>query len=60
MAQDEVALERFDLVVDRRAYFTRPVRALLDFAAGRAMREKAKAMGGYALSDAGRVRWLSP
>lgn len=55
-----LVLERFDLVVDRRAYFTRPVRALLDFAAGRAMREKAKAMGGYALSDAGTVRWLSP
>ncbi len=55
-----LVLERFDLVVDRRAYFTRPVRALLDFAGGGAMREKAKAMGGYTLSGTGKVRWLSP
>ena len=52
--------ERFDLVVDRRAYFTAPVRMLLDFAGGEAMREKAKSMGGYALSETGAVRWLSP
>ena len=52
--------ERFDLLVDRRAYFTEPVRALLDFAAGDAMREKADAMGGYRLEDSGAVRWLSP
>ena len=55
-----LVLERFDLVVDRRAYFTDPVRALLDFAAGKAMKEKAKAMGGYVLSETGKVRWLSP
>ena len=55
-----LVLERFDLVVDRRAYFTDPVRALLDFAAGKAMKEKARAMGGYVLSETGKVRWLSP
>ncbi len=55
-----LVLERFDLVVDRRAYFTGPVRTLLDFAGGGAMKEKAKAMGGYVLSDTGQVRWLSP
>ena len=47
-------------MVDRRAYFTGPVRTLLDFAGGGAMKEKAKAMGGYTLADTGRVRWLSP
>ena len=52
--------ERFDLLVDRRAYFTEPVRTLLDFAAGEAMRKKADAMGGYVLNDTGAVRWLSP
>ena len=55
-----LVLERFDLVVDRRAYFTDPVRALLDFAGGKAMKEKAMAMGGYVLSETGKVRWLSP
>lgn len=55
-----LVLERFDLVVDRRAYFTDPVRTLLDFAGSEAMKAKAKAMGGYVVSDTGRVRWLSP
>ncbi|MDE0060766.1 MAG: helix-turn-helix transcriptional regulator [Defluviicoccus sp.] len=52
--------ERFDLLVDRRAYFTEPVRVLLDFAAGVTIRQKAEAMGGYRLEDTGAVRWLSP
>ena len=52
--------ERFDLLVDRRAYFTAPVQTLLDFARGDALRRKAHAMGGYDLSESGSVRWLSP
>ena len=55
-----LVLESFDLVVDRRAYFTEPVRTLLDFAGSEAMNRKAKAMGGYGLLNAGAVRWLSP
>ena len=53
-------LENFDLVVDRRAYFTEPVRTLLDFSRGEAMKKKARSMGGYGLSGTGAVRWLSP
>ena len=56
----QIVLERFDLVVDRRAYFTDPVRKLLDFAGGEKMKAKAEAMGGYRLPDTGAVRWLSP
>ena len=52
--------ERFDLLVDRRAYFTEPVRTLLAFAGGEAVRAKAEAMGGYSMPDTGSVRWLSP
>ena len=52
--------ERFDLLVDRRAYFTDPVQRLLGFARKAALEQKAAAMGGYDLSEAGRVRWLSP
>jgi putative molybdopterin biosynthesis protein len=55
-----LAEERFDLLVDRRAYFTEPVQRLVTFARGRALQEKAAAMGGYDLSDTGTVRWLSP
>ena len=52
--------ERFDLLVDRRAYFTEPVQALLGFARTDAFRRKAASMGGYDLSATGTVRWLSP
>ena len=52
--------ERFDLLVDRRAYFTEPVQALLGFARTDAFRNKAASMGGYDLSETGTVRWLSP
>ena len=52
--------ERFDLLVDRRAYFTDPVQILLAFARDDALEHKAAAMGGYDLSEIGTVRWLSP
>ena len=52
--------ERFDLLVDRRAYFTEPVQALLGFAGTDTFKQKAASMGGYDLSVAGTVRWLSP
>ncbi len=54
-----LAVERFDLLIDRRAYFTEPVQKLLGFAQGAACREKAQAMGGYDLGQMGAVRWLS-
>ncbi len=52
--------ERFDLLIDRRTYFTPPVQTLLAFAGTTAVAQKAAAMGGYDLSDLGKVRWLSP
>ena len=52
--------ERFDLLIDRRSYFTRPVQTLLSFARSDAFRAKAEAMEGYAVEDAGVVRWLGP
>lgn len=55
-----LAVERFDLLVDRRSYFTDPVQKLVAFARVGALKEKAVAMGGYDLSDTGAVRWLSP
>ena len=55
-----LAAERFDLLADRRAYFTEPVQALLAFAGTPALRARAEALGGYDLSGLGTVRWLSP
>ncbi|PWE33872.1 excisionase [Maritimibacter sp. 55A14] len=52
--------ECFDLLIDRRAYFTDPVQRLLAFCATDALREKADAMGGYDLAPSGAVRWLTP
>lgn len=51
--------ERFDLLVDRRGFFTAPFQTLMKFAAGPAFRAKAGAMGGYDVSQLGEVRWLS-
>lgn len=52
--------ERFDLLIDRRAYFTEPVQILLSFARTEALERKAAALGGYDLTELGTVRWLSP
>lgn len=52
--------ERFDLLIDRRSYFTEPVQTLLRFAREPALVDKAEAMGGYDLNGAGEVLWLSP
>ena len=52
--------ERYDLLMDRRAYFTPPVQALVDFTRTDTFQHKAAAMGGYDLSVSGQVMWLSP
>ena len=52
--------ERFDLLVDRRAYFSEPVQMLLAFARGEGFRRRAESMGGYELADNGATRWVSP
>ncbi|MEO1680627.1 MAG: helix-turn-helix transcriptional regulator [Pseudomonadota bacterium] len=52
--------ERFDLLVDRRFYFTEAAQTLFTFSRTDTFRDKAAAMGGYDLAEAGAVRWLSP
>lgn len=54
-----LAEERFDLLIDRHAYFTEPVQKLLTFARSVAFHDKAATMGGYDLTQTGTVRWLS-
>lgn len=51
--------ESYDLLIDRKAYFSEPVQTLLRFSQSAAVRDKAKAMGGYDLTDMGKVRWVS-
>ena len=52
--------ERFDLLVDRRSYFTQPVQTLLAFTRVNGFRDKAETLGGYDIGELGAVRWLSP
>jgi putative molybdopterin biosynthesis protein len=52
--------ERFDLVIERRAYFEPPIQRLLGFARSAALEAKAAALGGYDLADHGAVRWNGP
>nr|WP_319385289.1 helix-turn-helix transcriptional regulator [uncultured Roseibium sp.] len=54
-----LADEKFDLLIDRKSYFTEPVQQLLSFARTPEFHEKAAALGGYDLADLGSVRWLS-
>ena len=53
-------VERFDLAVDRHAWFEPPFQRLLSFCAGAAFKAKAAELGGYDLSGHGRVVWNAP
>ena len=55
-----LAVERLDLAVSRAAWFEPPLQALFAFARGKRFAEKARALGGYDLSGAGRISWNDP
>jgi excisionase family DNA binding protein len=49
--------ERFDLLVDRRAWFEPPLQCFADFCRSAAFRAKADELGGYDVSGFGRVHF---
>ena len=49
--------ERFDLLVERRAFFDPPLQKLFAFARGAAFRERAAGLAGYDVSECGLARW---
>ena len=51
----ELVEERFDLLVTKDVYFSQPVQALLEVATSPALRERAASLGGYGMSEAGKV-----
>ncbi len=51
--------ERFDLLINRRSYFTDPVQKLLRFSLTEAFRNKSEKLHGYNVSAVGEIRWLS-
>jgi len=55
-----MAEEQFDLLIDRRSYFSQPVQCLFAFARTDPFRAKAESLGGYDIGRLGEVRWLSP
>ena len=55
-----LAWERFDLLLDRRAYFGPPLQTLLTFAHGDACAREAGRLGGYDRSELGAVQWVGP
>jgi molybdate-binding protein len=52
-----VADESFDLAMTRRDYFEPPVQTLLAFTRSDSFARRAAHLGGYDLSDLGRVLW---
>ena len=52
--------ERFDLLVDRRAWFEPPLQRLVALCASPAFAEKAGELGGYDVSGFGRVHFNGP
>ncbi len=55
-----VLSERFDLAVDRKAWFDPPFQTLLNFLNSNEFRERARAMGGYDISGLGTVHYNAP
>lgn len=53
-------LERFDLLVERRAWFEPPLQKLIAFTRTPTFADKARDLGGYDLADAGTVHWNGP
>jgi molybdate-binding protein len=52
--------ERFDLLVDRRAWFEPPMQAFLDFCRSDRFVERAGDLEGYDISNFGRVQFNGP
>jgi excisionase family DNA binding protein len=55
-----VLSERFDLAVDRKAWFDPPFQSLLEFLRSAAFSERASALGGYDISGLGTVHYNAP
>ena len=52
--------ERYDIAVWRRDFFEAPMQRLLEFARSAAFKEKAKALGGYDVSNLGTIHLNGP
>jgi len=55
-----LAEERYDIAIWRRDFFEKPVQRLLTFAREPALARRAKELGGYDVSNLGRVHYNGP
>ncbi|MGB0661653.1 MAG: substrate-binding domain-containing protein [Mangrovicoccus sp.] len=55
-----LATESFDILINRRAYFSPAWQTLWAFTKTPEFAERAESLGGYDLQQLGQVRWLSP
>ncbi len=55
-----VTVERFDLLASRRDFFAPPLQKLFAFCRSEAFYDRAAAMGGYDVSDLGRIHYNGP
>lgn len=55
----EMVEERFDLLVSKELYFAKPVQALLDVVTSPELQERAAALGGYEVREAGKVAFVT-
>ncbi len=49
--------ERFDIIIDRRAWFEEPLQTFSDFMRSDGFAEQAARLGGYDIACAGKTRW---
>ena len=51
--------ERFDLLVSKDVYFTKPVQALLEVLSSPALKDRAAALGGYDIRETGKLAYAT-
>ncbi len=54
-----LALERFDMVLRKDTYFTRPVQRLLEVVTGKRFKDALRRIGGYRTNTSGRIAYAS-
>lgn len=55
----EIVEERFDLLVSKDGYFTKPVQALLEVLSSPALKDRAAALGGYDVRETGKLAYAA-
>jgi putative molybdopterin biosynthesis protein len=55
----ELVEERFDLLVSKEVYFSKPLQALLEVVSSAALKDRAVALGGYDVRETGKLAYAT-